>query len=529
MKKNTIHPPSKSQERIFIFDTTLRDGEQAPGASLNIDEKIKVATQLEALGVDIIEAGFPASSPGDFEAVRQISKIVKGSVIAGLARAIPKDIEAAGKSLKPAKRGRIHTFISSSDIHLQYQFRKSREWALACAIDSVKRARRYTDDVEFSAMDASRSDLDFLCRMVEAAIREGATVVNIPDTVGYSVPNEFGHVIRHIMNNVPNIEKAILSVHCHNDLGLATANSIAAIQNGARQVEVAINGLGERAGNASLEEIVMILKTRADLLPYEVGVDTRQIYKTSRLVSSLTGFLIQNNKAIVGANAFAHESGIHQDGVLKNRQTYEIMRPESVGFPATRLVMGKHSGHHAFKKRLEDLGYRILDQQLQKLFEKFKALADKKKNVYDEDLEALAEENIPAQGQEIYHMTYLHTSAGNTTLPTATLRLKKGEETVEEAATGDGPVDAVFNAIDRCTGFKGKLVNYTIKALTQGRDAQGEVSVILSLGGEEVHGRGVSTDVIEASAKAYLNGVNKFVLKRTAKNTKGLHKTLQGI
>jgi len=528
MKKKTAGKPRQSRERVYIFDTTLRDGEQAPGASLNIDEKIKIAKQLEILNVDIIEAGFPASSPGDFEAVQQIAKIIKGSTVAGLARAIRKDIDAAGKALKPARRGRIHTFISSSDIHLKFQFRKSREEALAAAVDAVKAARHYTDDVEFSAMDASRSDLDYLCRMIEAVIAQGATVVNIPDTVGYSIPEEFGRIIRHIKNNVPNIGKAILSVHCHNDLGLSTANSIMAIQNGARQVECAINGMGERAGNASLEEVVMTLKTRADILPFEVGVDTRQIYKTSRLVSSLTGFLIQNNKAIVGANAFAHESGIHQDGLMKHRQTYEIMRPESIGFPASRLVMGKHSGRHAFKKRLEDLGFQPSDEQVENLFNRFKDLADKKKNVYDEDIEALAEENIVSD-RETYHLTYLHTSAGTSTLPTATLKLKKGENEVQEAATGDGPVDAVFNAIDRATGFKGKLANYTLKALTQGRDAQGEVSVTLSVGGQEVHGRGVSTDVIEASAKAYLNGVNKFVLKRAAKIAKGNYKTLKGI
>lgn len=528
MKKQSTQPRSQ-RERVYIFDTTLRDGEQAPGASLNIEEKIKVARQLEALGVDIIEAGFPASSPGDLEAVRRIAKIVKGSIVAGLARAIPKDIEAAGKAFRGAKRGRIHTFISSSDIHLQYQFRKTREEALAAAVVAVKAARRYTDDVEFSAMDASRSDLDFLCRMIEAAITHGAKTVNIPDTVGYSAPEEFGRLIRHLRNNVPNIEKAVLSVHCHNDLGLSTANSVAAIANGARQVECAVNGLGERAGNASLEEVVMILKTRSDLFPYDVRIDTRQIYKTSRLVSSLTGFQIQNNKAIVGANAFAHESGIHQDGVLKHRQTYEIMSPESIGFPATKLVLGKHSGRHAFKKRLEDLGYRIQEALVEKLFERFKDLADKKKHVYDEDIEALAEDAVPVDDREVFHMTYLHTSAGNTTLPTATLRLKKGDAVTEEAATGDGPVDAVFNAVDRATGFKGRLVNYGLKALTQGRDAQGEVSVTLTDGGHEAHGRGVSTDVIEASAKAYLNGVNKLLLQRAAKNTKGLYKTLKGI
>ncbi len=509
-------PKNQKLERVLIFDTTLRDGEQAPGASLNSDEKMKVALQLESLGVDIIEAGFPISSPGDFESVRQISKAVKKSIVAGLSRAIHKDIEAAAKALKPAKRGRIHTFISSSEMHLKYQFKMSQDEALARAIDAVKFARRFCDDIEFSAMDATRTDLDYLCRMVEEVIRAGAKTVNIPDTVGYALPDQFGRTIAAIRERVPNIDKAVISVHCHNDLGLSTANSISAIQNGARQVECAINGMGERAGNASLEEIVMILKTRSDAFPYQVGVDTRQIYKTSRLVSALTGFLIQPNKAIVGGNAFSHESGIHQDGVLKHRQTYEIMTPESIGIPHNQLVLGKHSGRHAFAKRLEDLGYRLSQEVLEKLFAQFKELADKKKDIYDEDIEALAQEKM-ASSDDTYVMTYLHTSAGSSTLPTATLKMKFHGREIQEAATGDGPVDAVFNAIDRATDFKGKLGNYTLKSLTQGRDAQGEVTVTLQVAGDEVHGRGVSTDIIEASAKAYLNGVNKLLMKRMKK------------
>ena len=483
---------------------------------------------MEKLGVDIIEAGFPASSPGDFEAVEKIAKAVKKSIVAGLARAIKKDIEACAKAIKPAKRGRIHTFISSSDIHLKYQFKKTREEALQAAVDSVKLARHFCDDVEFSAMDASRSELDYLCRMIEAAIKHGAKTVSIPDTVGYAVPDDFGKTIAAIRNRVPNINKAVISVHCHNDLGLAVSNSVSAIQNGARQVECTINGIGERAGNASLEEIVMILKTRADKYPYYTNITTKEIYKTSRLVSTLTGFMIQPNKAIVGNNAFAHESGIHQDGMLKYRQTYEIMTPQEIGIPSSRLVMGKHSGRHAFKKRLEDLGYHLSEELLETLFTKFKDLADKKKNVYDEDIEALIEEKI-FSSTELYQMTYLHTSAGSSTLPTATLKLKKGDHEVQEAATGDGPVDAVFNAIDRATGFKGKLENYALKALTQGRDAQGEVTVSLTVNGDEVHGRGISTDVIEASAKAYLNGVNKLLLGHKKKSAKAAFEAMKGV
>ncbi len=519
---------NQNEERVYIFDTTLRDGEQAPGASLNTEEKMKVAAQLEKLGVDIIEAGFPAASPGDFEAVEKIAKTLKKTVVAGLSRAMRKDIEACAKALRSARRRRIHTFISSSDIHLKHLFRKSREEALAAVADAVKCARNFADDVEFSAQDASRSDLDFLCRMIEAAIKNGARTVNVPDTVGYAIPTEYGHMVATLKNRVPNIGKAVISVHCHNDLGLAVANSLSAIRSGARQVECTINGIGERAGNASLEEIVMVLKTRHDLYPYHTGVDTKELYKTSRLVSTLTGFMIQPNKAIVGNNAFAHESGIHQDGMLKYRQNYEIMTPESIGVPESRLVLGKHSGRHAFKKRLEDLGYNLPPEAIDGLFAKFKDLADKKKSVYDEDIEALIEEKI-ASSREIYQLTYLHTSAGTTTLPTATLKLKKGEEESEEAATGDGPVDAVFNAIDRATGFKGKLENYALKALTQGKDAQGEVTVTVAVNGDEAHGRGVSTDVIEASAKAYLNAVNKLLLKHTAKSAKAAFDIQKGL
>jgi 2-isopropylmalate synthase len=527
MKNQTVKQ-NQDKDRVYIFDTTLRDGEQAPGASLNTEEKMKVAVQLEKLGVDIIEAGFPAASPGDFEAVQKISKNLKKTVIAGLCRAMRKDIDVCAKAIKPAKRGRIHVFISSSEIHLKYIFRKTQEEALAAAVDAVKYAKRFSDDVEFSAQDASRSDLDYLCRMVEAAIKNGATTVNVPDTVGYAIPTEYGHMVATLKNRVPNINKAVISVHCHNDLGLAVANSLSAIRSGARQVECTINGIGERAGNASLEEIVMVLKTRHDLYPYQTGINTQEIYKTSRLVSSLTGFMIQPNKAIVGNNAFAHESGIHQDGMLKYRQTYEIMTPQEIGVPESRLVMGKHSGRHAFKKRLEDIGYNLADDAIDLLFAKFKELADKKKSVYDEDIEALIEEKIAAS-PDVFQLTYLHTSAGTTTLPTATLKLKKGEVETQEAATGDGPVDAVFNAIDRATGFKGKLENYTLKALTQGRDAQGEVTVTVTTNGDEAHGRGVSTDVIEASAKAYLNGVNKLLLKHNKKSVKAAFEAMKGL
>jgi len=516
------------KDRVYIFDTTLRDGEQAPGASLNTDQKLKVAAQLEELGVDIIEAGFPAASPGDFEAVNKVAKSLKRTVVAGLCRSMRKDIDTAAKALKPAKRRRIHVFISSSEIHLKHIFRKTKEEAIEAAVEAVKYARKFTDDVEFSAQDASRSEVAYLCRMTEAVIKAGAGTVNLPDTVGYAVPDEYGRMIATIRNKVPNIGKAILSVHCHNDLGLAVSNSIAAIQNGARQVECTINGIGERAGNASLEEIVMVLKTRSDKFGYHTGIDTTKIYKTSRLVSALTGFMIQPNKAIVGNNAFAHESGIHQDGMLKYRQTYEIMTPQSIGIPESRLVLGKHSGRHAFKKRLEDLGYTLPEGALDGLFARFKDLADKKKDVYDEDIEALVEERISSES-ELFHFTGLKAAGGNGVPPTATLRLKKGDREIEQTGKGDGLVDAVFNAIDRATGFKGKLVSYSVKGITPGHDAQGEASVSLSVDGDEANGIGVSTDVIEASAKAYLNGVNKLLLRHSRKSAKAAFDIQKGL
>ncbi|HVM31678.1 MAG TPA: 2-isopropylmalate synthase [bacterium] len=527
-KSKTQTTPKAKAERVYIFDTTLRDGEQAPGASLNTEEKIKIAVQLEKLGVDIIEAGFAASSPGDFEAVQKVSKLVKKSTVASLCRALKKDIDASVKALKPAKRGRVHIFISSSDIHLKHIFRKTREEALAAAVEAVKYARRFTDDVEFSAQDASRSDLGYLCQMIEAVIKVGAKTVNLPDTVGFTIPEEYARMVTVVRNRVPNIEKAVISVHCHNDLGLGVANSISAIQAGARQVECTINGIGERAGNASLEEIVMALKTRADKYPFTTGVKTTEIYKTSRLVSSLTGFTLQPNKAIVGNNAFAHESGIHQDGMLKYRQTYEIMTPQEIGVPESRLVLGKHSGRHAFTKRLEDLGYALSPEAVETLFNKFKDLADKKKSVYDEDIEAMIEEKLETASDH-YQLTYLHTSAGNTAIPTATLKVSKAGQEMQEAATGDGPVDAVLNAIDRVTGFKGKLENYSLKALTQGRDAQGEVTVTVTVNGDEAHGRGVSTDVIEASAKAYLNAVNKLLSMHKTKSAKAAFEAMKGL
>ena len=526
--KVTKTPSAAKAERVFIFDTTLRDGEQAPGASLNTEEKIKIALQLEKLGVDIIEAGFAASSPGDFEAVEKVSKLIKKSTVASLCRALKKDIDASVKALKPAKRGRVHIFISSSDIHLKHIFRKTREEALDAAVEAVKYARRFTDDVEFSAQDASRSDLGYLCQMMEAVIKAGAKTINMPDTVGFTIPEEYARMVMMVKNTVPNIEKAVISVHCHNDLGLGVANSISAIQAGARQVECTINGIGERAGNASLEEIVMALKTRGDKYPFTTGIKTTEIYKTSRLVSSLTGFTLQPNKAIVGNNAFAHESGIHQDGMLKYRQTYEIMTPQEIGVPESRLVLGKHSGRHAFTKRLEDLGYSLSPDAVDTIFAKFKDLADKKKSVYDEDIEALIEEKLETASDH-YQLTYLHTSAGNTAIPTATLKVSKSGQEIQEAATGDGPVDAVLNAIDRVTGFKGKLENYSLKALTQGRDAQGEVTVTVTVNGDEAHGRGVSTDVIEASAKAYLNAVNKLLSMHKTKSAKAAFEAMKGL
>ncbi|WP_235837227.1 2-isopropylmalate synthase [Carboxydothermus islandicus] len=507
-------------ERVRIFDTTLRDGEQSPGVSLNAMEKLQIARQLQKLGVDVIEAGFPITSPGDKEAVSLIAREVKGVVVAALARASALDIETAWEAIKEAESPRIHTFIATSDIHLKYKLKMDRETVIERAVAAVKLAKKFTADVEFSAEDASRSDLDFLCRVVEAAVKAGATTINIPDTVGYAEPEEFGEFIRKILEKVPVMDRAVLSVHCHDDLGLAVANSLAAIKNGARQVECTINGIGERAGNCSLEEIVMALYTRKDVLPFYTGIKTEEIYRTSKLVSNLTGMPVQPNKAIVGKNAFSHESGIHQDGVLKERTTYEIMNPRLVGIPESRLVLGKHSGRHALKERLLELGYELTEEQLNEAFVKFKALADKKKEVTDQDLEAMMEEEI-RKVPETYSLEYFHISTGSTIIPTATVGLLKEGEKLEEAATGDGPVDAIYKAINKITGLAPVLEQYSINAVTSGEDALGEVVVKLKNGfGKIVTGRGVSTDILEASAKAYLNGINKLLFDYQMKGEK---------
>ncbi len=481
---------------------------------MNPQQKLEVARQLDRLKVDVIEAGFAVSSPGDFEGVNRIAREIKGRVIASLARSVPKDIEAASKALKPAKRRRIHTFVATSEIHMKYKLRKAEEEIVRLAVAAVKLARKYTDDVEFSAEDAARSRPEFLYRVYEAVIAAGATTVNVPDTVGWAVPTQFGQLIRGIRENVPNIRKAVISVHCHNDLGLSTANSLAAVLNGARQVECTINGLGERAGNASLEEVVMGLKVRKDLFKVQTGVDTTEIYKSSRLVSKLTGFLVQPNKAVVGSNAFAHESGIHQHGVLMHRKTYEIMHPKEIGWGESKLVLGKHSGRHAFVERLKGLGFRLNDQQMEEAFERFKVLADRKKEVFDDDLSALVEDQI-SEAVKRFSLVYLHVTSGTGVVPTATVRLKNPEgKTLQGAASGDGPVDACYNVIDRLVGFKGKLTDYIIQSVTSGKDALGEVTVKLSSNGRVEHGRAASTDIIEASSKAYLNAINRLLFAK---------------
>ncbi|MDA8234282.1 MAG: 2-isopropylmalate synthase [Clostridia bacterium] len=504
--------------RIYFFDTTLRDGEQSPGVSLNIKEKLEIARQLTKLGVDIIEAGFPVASPGDFEAVKTIAQNIKGVTIAGLCRTSFADIDRAWEALKYADQPRLHTFIATSDIHLKHKLCKTRPEVLEAAVAAVKHAKGYTSDIEFSAEDAFRSDLDYLCQVLEAVIEAGATTVNVPDTVGYGTPNELGKFIADIRERVPNIHKARISVHCHNDLGLAVANTLAAIANGAEQVECTINGIGERAGNAALEELIMALYTRKSEYGKEAGINTVEIYRTSKLVSSLTGMPIQPNKAVVGKNAFVHESGIHQDGVLKERTTYEIMNPELIGLSVNNIVLGKHSGRHAFRDRLKELGYALSDEELGKAFVRFKNLADRKKEISDQDLEAIVEEEI-RRIPEAYHMEYMHISSGTTVVPTATvgLRLEETGELIEEAACGDGPVDAIYKAIDKLTGAGGTLVNYALNAITGGKDALGEVTVKIQ--GEDkrvVTGRGVSTDVLEASARAYVNAVNKLVYERAS-------------
>ncbi len=499
-------------EKILIFDTTLRDGEQSPGASLEAHEKLEIAKQLARLNVDIIEAGFPISSPGDFEAVKSIAQKIKGPTICALARCLKKDIDAAKAALKPSRKKRIHVFLATSKIHMRYKLRKAENEIIKLAVEGVKYARRFTDDVEFSPEDASRSEKEFLYRVIEAVIDAGAATVNIPDTVGYAIPEEFGGLIYDIKNNVPNIEKAIISVHCHNDLGLGVSNSLTAVKNGARQVECTINGIGERAGNASLEEIVMSIKTRNDFFGFSTDIATEEIYKTSRLVSKLTGLVVQPNKAIVGQNAFAHEAGIHQDGVLKRRTTYEIMKPEEVGLSSSKLVLGKHSGRHAFQERLKKLGYPLSASEIDKAFERFKNLADRKKFIYDEDLETIVEEEF-TEVPETWRFVSLHIVSGTQTIPTAAIKLKSKAGLSSEAASGDGPVDACCKAIDKITKMKGELMDYSIQAVTKGKDAFGEVTLRVKSKGKVVIGKAASTDVIEASAKAYLNAINKLIRK----------------
>jgi len=496
--------------RVIIFDTTLRDGEQCPGASLEAHEKLEIAKQLARLGVDVIEAGFPIASPGDATAVKRIAELVKGPTICALARSLPADIDAAAQALAPAKKKRIHVFLATSPIHMKYKLRKAESEILRQAVWAVKYAKRYSRDVEFSPEDASRTKPEFLFQVLEAVIDAGATTVNIPDTVGFAIPDEFGRLIAAITANVRHVERAHVSVHCHNDLGLSVPNSLAAIAHGADQVECTINGIGERAGNASLEEIVMSLRIRRDFYNADTGIDTTQIYKTSRMVSTLTGLVVQPNKAIVGDNAFAHESGIHQDGILKHRRTYEIMKPEYVGFGHSKLVLGKHSGRHAFSERLKALGLSLSAQELEQAFMRFKALADKKKELFDEDLIAIVEAELPA-AVDVYKLAYVHTTAGSQTVPTATIRLEKGGKVIQDAACGDGPVDACYKTIDRITGISPALRDYGLRSVTSGKDALGEVTVRLRYKQMDVTGRGTSTDIIEASAKAYINAVNKLV------------------
>jgi len=495
-------------DRIFLFDTTLRDGEQSPGNTMNTPEKLRVARQLEALGVDIIEAGFPIASEGDFDAVRLIAESIKNSEVAGLARANDEDIDRAWEAIKVAKMPRIHTFISTSDIHLKHQFRKNKDEILKIAVKAVKRAKKYTDNVEFSAMDATRSDWGYLCKVFAAVIDAGAVTLNVPDTVGYAVPDEFGRLIHYIKTNVPNISKAIISVHCHNDLGLAVANSIAAIQNGARQIECTINGIGERAGNASLEEIAMILRTRKDIFSAQTRINTEKIYPTSRLITSITGVSVQPNKAIVGANAFAHESGIHQDGLLKSKITYEIMTPESVGIPKSSFVLGKHSGRHAFRERIIEMGYSLEDKELNLTFKRFKTLSDVKKDIYNEDIEMIIMDEI-YKIPEKYKLVYLNVTCGKSTIPTATVKLDIDGTFYQDVDVGDGPVDATYKIIKRLVKTNSKLLKFSINAITKDMDAQGEVFVKLEEKGYTDIGKGADTDIIVASAKAYINALNK--------------------
>ncbi len=494
--------------KIKIFDTTLRDGEQSPGASMTVDEKLQVAKQLARLGVDIIEAGFAIASPGDFEAVKRIGAEVEGPAICSLARAKEADIKSARDALRDVPKKRIHTFHSSSDIHLKYQYRIGREEALQRSVQMVELARSYVDDVEFSPMDATRTNLSYLAEMVEAVIAAGASTVNIPDTVGYTTPEEFGKLIRGLREKVKNIDEAVIAVHCHNDLGMAVANSLSAVVNGAGQVECTINGIGERAGNCSMEEVVMALRTRTDFYQADTDIVSEEITRSSRLVTKITGIPVQPNKAIVGANAFAHEAGIHQDGLLKEKTTYEIIRPESIGLVSNKLVLGKHSGRHAFKARLTELGYDVTDDELNKAFDRFKRLADQKKDIYDEDLETLISEEV-MKTPEVYSLAALYIESGTDKEPMSTVKMMVHDRVQEVTSKGDGPVDATYQAIVEITKTSSRLQKYEVKGITGGTDALGEVIVTLEENGYVVRGAGSDTDIIVASAKAYINALNK--------------------
>jgi len=504
---------SKDKNRVYIFDTTMRDGEQSPGASMSLEEKLNISYLFDQIGIDVIEAGFPAASKGDFEAVSEVSKILKTSIPCGLSRHIKKDIDACNESLKFSERFRIHTFISTSPLHMKHKLNKNPEEVLQAIKEHVTYARKFTDDVEWSCEDGTRTDIDFMCKTIELAIKCGATTINIPDTVGYSIPSEFTEIIKHLINKVPNIDKAILSTHCHNDLGLAVANSLAGVIAGARQVECTINGIGERAGNAALEEIVMAMKTRNDLMPFHTNINTTLLNKASKLVSSAT-YPVQFNKAIVGKNAFAHEAGIHQDGMLKNRNTYEIMTPESVGVKQSSLVMGKHSGRHAFKEKLSDLGYKgITDDIIQVAFGKFKILADKKKHVYDDDIASLVDDSLIKE-DNVINLKSLKVFAGTGEPQKADMTLEVYGKIKKASETGDGPVDAIFKCIKKLYPHEVKLQLYQVHAVTEGTDAQATVSVRIEEKGKTTFGQAADTDTLVASANAYLNALNKMILKR---------------
>jgi len=507
---------NKPTEKVLFFDTTLRDGEQSPGAALSVSEKLKIAHQLAKLGVDIIEAGFPISSPAQFEATRLCAEQIQGPVICALARANEKDITAAGQAIQPAAKQRIHVFIATSPIHMEYKLRKKPEQVLKMAVEAVKMARQFTDDVEFSPEDACRSEMQFLYEILTAVIEAGATTLNIPDTVGYVLPCEYGQIITNIKQNVKGIEGVIISTHCHDDLGMATANTLAGVKSGARQVECTINGIGERAGNAALEEIVMAIHTRQDFFEnLSTGIDTRQIYRTSQLVSQLTGFVIQPNKAIVGRNAFAHESGIHVDGILKKRETYEIMTPQMIGLESSRVVLGRHSGRHAFLDRCKQLGYDLAENEIENAYQKFLELADRKKEIFDEDIAAIINNEVRSV-EKMFDLNYLLVACGTGTLPTASVRVRVRDQIRQAAAYGDGPVDAAYEAIRQAVGKAPKLISYSIRAITEGKDALGETTVrIENEQGRRFIGRGVSTDIIEASAKAYVDAINRMVAAET--------------